>query len=282
VPTLPYVGNLEGNWLGIGNLKQTDGFERHAFPTLLFRGPGGEHTGPGWCPFTAYLEAMEKAVPGSTAAPRPDPTPHEAFARWPLLTTTEQLTSELGCAYALSGRATEAILTALPRCAAEVATRHPAPGMPAGRRCRPAACGLPAGCLNASKELMRQRLVAGYWYQAALARLGCGSRRRGGKSAFKIPILIQLDTLVPLPERGRRVLGDAAKVRFEITDWVGGVGDPRVCGARWFSSRALFEPSRTPRCRTGEAKYRTWNDLLANDADVDTDVLHAKVTGTYM
>ena len=37
----------------------------------------------------AYIEAMEKAVPGSTVAPRPDPTPNEAFARWPLLTATE-------------------------------------------------------------------------------------------------------------------------------------------------------------------------------------------------
>jgi hypothetical protein len=38
---------------------------------------------------TAYLEAMEKAGPGSTAAPRLNPTPNEAFARWPLLTTAE-------------------------------------------------------------------------------------------------------------------------------------------------------------------------------------------------
>ena len=84
-----YVRNLQGDWPGIGNLKQTDGLERYAFPTLLFRGPGGEHTVPGWCPLTAYLEAMEQVVPGSTVAPRPDPTPNEAFARWPLLTATE-------------------------------------------------------------------------------------------------------------------------------------------------------------------------------------------------
>ena len=83
------VRHLQGDWLGISNLKQTEGRERYAFPTLLFRGPGGEQTVPGWCPFTAYLEAMEKAVPGSTAALRPDPTPDEAFARWPLLTATE-------------------------------------------------------------------------------------------------------------------------------------------------------------------------------------------------
>jgi protein-disulfide isomerase-like protein with CxxC motif len=84
-----YVRGLQGDWPGIGNLKQMDGFERYAFPTLLFRGPGGEHTVPGWCAFTAYVEAMEKAVPGSTVAPRPDPTSDEAFERWPLLTATE-------------------------------------------------------------------------------------------------------------------------------------------------------------------------------------------------
>ena len=32
---------------------------------------------------------MESAVPGSTEAPRPDPTPEEALARWPLLTGKE-------------------------------------------------------------------------------------------------------------------------------------------------------------------------------------------------
>ena len=84
-----YVRALQGDWPGIGNLKQTDGRDRYAFPTLLFRGPGGEHTVPGWCDFAAYVEAMETAVPGSTLAPRRDPTPDEAFARWPLLTATE-------------------------------------------------------------------------------------------------------------------------------------------------------------------------------------------------
>jgi protein-disulfide isomerase-like protein with CxxC motif len=84
-----YVRALQGDWPGIGNLKQTDGLERYAFPTLLFRGPGGEHTVPGWCALAAYLEAMEQAVPGSTSVPRPDPTPNESFAHWPLLTATE-------------------------------------------------------------------------------------------------------------------------------------------------------------------------------------------------
>jgi hypothetical protein len=84
-----YVCNLEGNWPGIGNLKPTDGLDRYAFPTLLCRGSGGEYTVPGWCPFEAYLHAMEEAVPGSTADPRPDPTPEAAFKRWPLLAAVE-------------------------------------------------------------------------------------------------------------------------------------------------------------------------------------------------
>jgi hypothetical protein len=70
-----YVRDLQGAWPGIGNLKQTDGLDRYAFPTLLFRGPGGEHTVPGWCAFGEYIEAMEKAVPGSTVAPRPEILP---------------------------------------------------------------------------------------------------------------------------------------------------------------------------------------------------------------
>ena len=53
-----HVRQLEGDWPGIGNLKQTDGHDRYAFPTLLFRGPGGEHTVPGWCDFEDYLKAM--------------------------------------------------------------------------------------------------------------------------------------------------------------------------------------------------------------------------------
>ena len=32
---------------------------------------------------------MEGAEPGSTADPRPDPSPQEALARWPVLTGTE-------------------------------------------------------------------------------------------------------------------------------------------------------------------------------------------------
>ena len=36
-----------------------------------------------------YAAAMEAALPGSTASGRPDPTPDEAMATWPLITERE-------------------------------------------------------------------------------------------------------------------------------------------------------------------------------------------------
>ena len=84
-----YVRELEGDWPGIGNVKHSDGHDRYAFPTVLFRGPGGEHTAAGWVDFEHYEACMEAAVPGSTGDPRPDPTPAQAFERWPLLTAVE-------------------------------------------------------------------------------------------------------------------------------------------------------------------------------------------------
>jgi predicted DsbA family dithiol-disulfide isomerase len=74
---------------GSGAAKTTDGRQRYAVPTLLFRGSGGELTVPGWQDLERYLEAMEKAEPGSTRDPRPDPTPEEAFEKWSLLTGEE-------------------------------------------------------------------------------------------------------------------------------------------------------------------------------------------------
>jgi hypothetical protein len=47
--------------------------------TLLFRGPGSEHTVPGWCAFGEYIEAMEKTMPDSTFALC---QPILAFIRW--------------------------------------------------------------------------------------------------------------------------------------------------------------------------------------------------------
>jgi len=84
-----YVRTLQETHEGKGNAKPDGDGWRYVFPTLLFRGPGGEQTVPGWQPWEAYVAAMEAAVPGSTADPRSGPTPEEAFARWPLLTGKE-------------------------------------------------------------------------------------------------------------------------------------------------------------------------------------------------
>lgn len=84
-----FVRSLDGERPGIGSMKHSEGHDRYAFPTLVFSGGGGETTVPGWMPFEAYVDAMERAEPQSTTDPRPDPTPEQAFARWPLLTAKE-------------------------------------------------------------------------------------------------------------------------------------------------------------------------------------------------
>jgi predicted DsbA family dithiol-disulfide isomerase len=84
-----YVMNLEGDWPGIGNMKESEGHRRYAFPTIIFKGPDGEATVPGWCAYEEYEQAMETAAKGSTANPRSDPTPDEVFARWPTATQKE-------------------------------------------------------------------------------------------------------------------------------------------------------------------------------------------------
>ncbi len=84
-----HVRFLRGDEIGIGSMKVSDGRERYAFPTLVFRGPGGDFTVPGWMPFDAYIHALESAVPGITSDARPDPSMDEAFARWGVFTEQE-------------------------------------------------------------------------------------------------------------------------------------------------------------------------------------------------
>jgi len=84
-----YVLQLRETHEGKGNAKPDGDGWRFVFPTILFRGPGGEHTVPGWQPWDAYVNAMEAALPGSTSDARADPTPDEALAMWPLLTELE-------------------------------------------------------------------------------------------------------------------------------------------------------------------------------------------------
>ena len=85
-----YVLNLAETHEGKGNAKPDgEGGWRYVTPTLIFRGPGDEETVPGWQPWEHYEEALETVLPGSTARPRPGPSPDEALQIWPLLTATE-------------------------------------------------------------------------------------------------------------------------------------------------------------------------------------------------
>ena len=84
-----WVRNLKHDGPMNGELKHSEGHDRYALPTLIFRGSGGEHTAAGWVTYEEYEAALEAAEPGVTAHPRPDPTPVEAFARWGVLTSQE-------------------------------------------------------------------------------------------------------------------------------------------------------------------------------------------------
>lgn len=84
-----YVMTLEGDRPGIGRAKHTEGHWRFVFPTLIFRGPGGEATVPGWCPYEEYEAAMEAASAGSTSSPMRAPTPEELFVTWPTASAKE-------------------------------------------------------------------------------------------------------------------------------------------------------------------------------------------------
>lgn len=84
-----YVRAYEATHVMAGVMRHSNDRDRYDFPTVLFRGPGGEHTVPGWLPYEDYTDAMEAASPGSTLDPKPDPTPVEAFERWGVLTAKE-------------------------------------------------------------------------------------------------------------------------------------------------------------------------------------------------
>jgi protein-disulfide isomerase-like protein with CxxC motif len=84
-----YVRAYESDEPLAGVMRHSEGHERYDFPTVLFRGPTGEHTVPGWMPFEAYVEALEAASPGATESPRADPSAAEAFAAFGVLTAKE-------------------------------------------------------------------------------------------------------------------------------------------------------------------------------------------------
>ena len=84
-----YVRNLKHDSPMNGELKHSEGHDRYALPTIIFRGPNGDQTVAGWVGYDEYVAGLEAALPGATADPRPDPTPEQAFARWPVLTAKE-------------------------------------------------------------------------------------------------------------------------------------------------------------------------------------------------
>jgi protein-disulfide isomerase-like protein with CxxC motif len=84
-----YVRNLKHDSPMNGELKHSEGHDRYALPTLIFRGPGGDHTVAGWVDYEEYVAGLEAALPGATADARPDPTPDQALARWGVLTSKE-------------------------------------------------------------------------------------------------------------------------------------------------------------------------------------------------
>ncbi len=56
-----YVRNLQETHEGKGNAKPDGDGWRYVFPTLVFRGPDGQATVPGWQPWDRYVDAMEAA-----------------------------------------------------------------------------------------------------------------------------------------------------------------------------------------------------------------------------
>ena len=85
----PSVMTLDDEGEGSGRAKHTEGHWRYVFPTLVFVGPRGRAIVAGWKPYERYEAALESVAPGGTADPRPDPTPEEAFRRWPALAPRE-------------------------------------------------------------------------------------------------------------------------------------------------------------------------------------------------
>jgi protein-disulfide isomerase-like protein with CxxC motif len=84
-----YVRHLKHDSPMNGELKHSEGHDRYALPTVIFKGPGGEHTVAGWVGYEEYVTGLEAALPGATANPRPDPTPAQALERWGSLTAKE-------------------------------------------------------------------------------------------------------------------------------------------------------------------------------------------------
>jgi len=74
---------------GAGKARFTEARWRYVFPTLIFRGPAGERTVPGWQPYEAYLEAIEAVAPGATPTKSGPPTPRGLVVQYGTAATKE-------------------------------------------------------------------------------------------------------------------------------------------------------------------------------------------------
>lgn len=84
-----YVMTLDEDVPGNGRAKHTEGHWRFVFPTVIFRGPDGEVTVPGWKDYERYVDAIETVAPGTTSDPRPDPSVAQVFETWGTASATE-------------------------------------------------------------------------------------------------------------------------------------------------------------------------------------------------
>lgn len=85
-----FVLQLEGDRPGIGRAREAkDGRMRFVFPTIVVQSGDRDWTVPGWMPYEDYEGALFAAGARPTERTRSNPTPAEAFARWPSLAAAE-------------------------------------------------------------------------------------------------------------------------------------------------------------------------------------------------
>ncbi|WP_037915297.1 DsbA family oxidoreductase [Actinacidiphila yeochonensis] len=71
---VPEVLSVDSDSPHPGAARETpDGALRYALPTLLLRTPAGRAVVPGWRPFAAYAEAVDRLCPGALRPPAPRP-----------------------------------------------------------------------------------------------------------------------------------------------------------------------------------------------------------------
>lgn len=75
--------------MGMGRPVPQRGRTRYGFTTLIFSGPGGEHTVPGFRAWDVYEDALLAAAGPAGLTPAPDPAPAEVLDRYGLVAGPE-------------------------------------------------------------------------------------------------------------------------------------------------------------------------------------------------